>query len=621
MTGLGWRLARLRTMGAREIGHRAAVALRDRLLPPGYAHLDPGAAFRALFSTPPEEALHTSRLSRLVRATDPADVAPEIEAARSLLRGEWTLFGHPVRLDPEHPRWNVNPRTGEPWPRGPSARIDYRRIGIAGDPKHTWELGRLTVLPVLAVAFRATGDACYAERALGWLRNWNAGNPLGRGIHHTSAIEMAVRVHTVCWTLALLGERARDADLGPCLGLLAQQALHCRDHLSLGSSANNHLIAEYAAMTTMGALFPALRGAEALLDAGLRGLERETLRQFSGGGVNAEQAFGYLPFIWELLLYPAIAAEAAGRQVSAEVRARLRASLEFARVIRLPDGRWPQIGDEDDGRVLLAAEGRSRLDLVGNALAAWLGADGLSASDGALARLLFGASPPARVAEDGVHENPNYTVWRDCGLHVTFAHAPLGLYPLAAHGHADALSLTIHRGADPVVIDPGTLAYHADREARDRCRSTRYHSTVHFGGQSQARMLGPFLWDRFPDGGPDTLEEAGVSGWSCRWTGGESHRRRIQVANGEIVIEDWVRGARPEVVFVLAPGARPETSGARATVTIGRTRATFEVEGTAAWRIEPGECAPRYAQRVPTSRLVAALTGDACRTRIRLGDA
>src|ERR1051326_8451659 len=121
---------------------------------------------------------------------------------------------------------------------------------------------------------------------------------------------------------------------------------------------------------------------------------------------------------------------------------------------------------------------------------------------------------PARTAADGVHRFPDggWTVWREAGLLVTFDHGPLGLGALAAHGHADALSVTIWRGTDGIAVDPGTFAYQEDaaaraaplgggpggappprglspsREApaaRARGRGTPVHSTVHFGGRSQ----------------------------------------------------------------------------------------------------------------------------------------
>ena len=617
MTALRWKLARLSAMSAAEVAHRARIALRDRVAPPAYASWTPAQAGENLYAGGAANALATGLLPRWVHALEPAEeFAPAIAAARALLDGRWSVFGHDVRLE-DPLRWRRNPLTGAEWPDGRSTAIDSRRAGVAGGAKLTWELGRLTMLPTLALAARLTGEREFAERAQAWLADFTARNPLGHGIHHTSGIEMALRVLTASWTLALLGERAEPARVAPALGLVAQQALHCRDHLSLGSSANNHLLAECAAMATLGAAFPSAHGSAALLDAGLAGLERECLRQIHEDGVTAEQAFGYLPFVWELFLIPFAAAAAAGRSVSSATRERLRASLEFARVIRLPGGRWPQVGDEDDARVLLAHDDASRLDRVGNALAAWLGADALCAGESGLARMLFGRAPAApRAAADGRHEFPHggYTVWRERGLLVTFDHGPLGLGSLAAHGHADALSLTVFRGADPIVADPGTLAYHEDPVARDRCRSTPAHSTVCFGGRSQSEMLGPFLWGR------RARVVARGEEHECTWASGERHARRVEVADGRIAVHDRVRGEHAALVYALAPGARAEIAAMRATVTSGDSRATFEVEGAGPWQIIPAEHAARFARREPSTRLMAVIEGARCRTTIGLAD-
>jgi heparinase II/III-like protein len=615
VTALRWKLARLSAMPAGEIVHRARVALRDRVAPPDYAAWGPGQAAERLYEGGAAHALATSLLPRWPQALEPAlELAPAVAAARELLVGRWSLFGRDVRID-DPPRWNRNPVSGAEWPDEPSAALDYRRADVAGGAKLTWEFGRLTPLPTLALAARLTGERAFAERAVAWLADFTERNPIGHGIHHTSGIEMALRVLTSSWTLALLGDHADRARVAPALGLVAQQALHCRDHLSLGSSANNHLIAEYAAMATIGAAFPSVRDAASLLDRGLAGLERECLRQIHQDGVTAEQAFGYLPFVWELFLIPFAAAEAAGQNVSAATKERLRAALEFARAIRLPDGRWPQIGDEDDAGILLAYDDRSRLDRVGNALAAWLGADALCPDEHALARLLFGRAPGApRAAADGRHEFPHggYTLWRERGLLVTFDHGPLGLEPLAAHGHADALAITVFHGVDPIVADPGTLAYHEDPAARDLCRSTPAHGTVCFGARTQSEMLGPFLWGRRARVAPRGDEYESV------WASGERHARRVEVADGLILIHDRVRGEYPALIFPLAPGAKAEIAGTRATIAIGGSRATFEVEGAGPWQLVPTEHAPRFARREPSTRLMAVIEGSQCRTEIRI---
>ena len=613
MSGPLWKWRRLRAMEPGEVVHRVRIALRDRLAPRAYVGWTPEQAYGRLFATGIDETLERSRLARLVHLPlDAGDLAPVLAAAEALGRGDWKLFGHPVRLaDP--PLWNRNPLSGAEWPDRLSKSIDYHDATGAGDPKYVWELGRLTPLPLMALAARSTDDPRAAARTLAWLDDWNLRHPLGHGIHHTSGIEMAARVLTVTWTLALLGRRAHVPATRATLGLLAQQSLHGRDHQSLGSSANNHLLAEVAAMTVAGATFPTLRGADGLARSGLAQLSRELLRQIHSDGVPAEQAWGYLPFVWELALAALIACEAAGLEAPAEVRARLGASLEFARTVRRPDGALPQIGDEDDARLLLALEEPSRLDLVGNALAAWLGADALS-DHGALARLMVGRAMPARTARDGRHEFAagGYTVWREQGLLLTFDHGPLGLGSLAAHGHADALSVTLFRGADPIVIDPGTFAYHSDTHVRDSFRGTPAHGTVHFGGRSQSVMWGAFLW-----GARARVARAG-DGYECRWAGGETHARTVRAVEGGFTIEDRVNGKRATLVFPLAPGAVVRLDGTRARVAIGGTIATFESEGLTPWRSEPGEVAPRFGWKTVAPRLVAGFTGTHARTEVRL---
>lgn len=617
MSGALWKLRRLSAMSPAEVLHRGRVTLRDRALPPRWSRQPPGAAFKTLFRGDGREALRRSRLAPWMRVPAPNPAfAPAMEEAALLHQGRWTIFGRNVRLD-DPPRWNVDPLAGGEWPDLPSRQINHRESHPGRTAKGAAEPSRLTMLPALALAARHERLGAYAAQAARWLDDWTARNPLGHGLHHTSGIEMAIRVITVSATLALLDPEGPMPAIEPALGLLAQQALWCRDHLSLGSSANNHLIAEYAAMTVAGALYPTFRRSRALLREGLAGIERETLLQIHPDGTPAEQAFGYLPFIWELTLAAVTAAGTANATLGAGARARLAASLEFARAMRLPDGRMPPVGDEDDGRVLLASEGWSRLDLAGNALAAWLDQPALSDDAAALATLLVGrASRPAQPARDGRHEFPagGWTVWRERGLHVTFDHGPLGLGSLAAHGHADALAVTIHRGAEALVTDPGTLAYHDDPAARDVTRSTPAHSTVSFRGRSQSEMLGPFLWGRRATVVPEG------SGWTCLWPGGERHTRVVEVAAGVVTLRDQVSGREPRLALALAPGARVELEGVRAVVTAGASRAVITIEGGGPWRAEPAEHAVRFMQREPAIRLTSDLRERAT-TAIEVGAA
>jgi len=77
-----------------------------------------------------------------------------------------------------------------------------------------------------------------------------------------------------------------------------------------------------------------------------------------------------------------------------------------------------------------------------------------------------------------------------------FRHGPLGLGNTCGHGHADALSVLFCWDEVPVLIDIGSGQYNVDQAIRNFFRSTIAHNTVEIDGKNQARMLGPFMWEK-----------------------------------------------------------------------------------------------------------------------------
>lgn len=602
MSGLGWKLKRLQAMGAQEIWHRTKIAVRDRISPPRYEHWDP---IRVL-----QEAGEPRFPSSTDFAPHPC-YRPWAEEGIALLNGQFSVFGRQVALaDP--PNWRANAWTGQEWPDAPSRDIPYRRADIAGGVKYAWEIGRLTMLTSLAIASHQE-PAC-RTLCIRWLNDFALKNPLLYGVHHTSGIEMGVRNLVLVHVLRILGNVQPDEIPGP-LALALQQAWHCRDHLSLGSSANNHLLAEYAGMAAAATLFPSQ---DSMFEQAILGLEAEVVRQFSSDGISLEQSFGYLPFIWELILYPFTWARERGRTIDPVVLKVLANSLQAARWLRHESGSLPQIGDEDDGRVLLPADVCSRLDLVGTALAAFLDAPGLNGCPEAeaLSRLLLHKETSPAFVNHGEQKfsEGGYSVWHKPGLSAYLDHGPLGLGSIAAHGHADCLSVVLARGLDILVVDPGVYAYQEDPEGRDRFRGTPYHSTVQFGNRNQSEIIGPFMW------GKRAIVEPQGQGWECTWYTGEKHWRCLEVDESELTIRDRVTAPDAFLNFVLHPDAEVTIEGIRATVTLGKSQAIFIAEGTSGWVTVSGEYSRRLGHKQPTLRLQSQFLGFEAETRILFAD-
>ena len=170
-------------------------------------------------------------------------------------------------------------------------------------------------------------------------------------------------------------------------------------------------------------------------------------------------------------------------------------------------GRAPRQGDGDEGRALVVDDPeRDPWATVLGAGAALLGApDWWPDFAGAVEASLLGAlgrsrqlprhtARPRRFADAGLvvlrsrpQDGPE--IWCRCDG------GPHGFLSIAAHAHADALSLEVRHDGVDILADPGTYCYHGEPEWREWFRSTAAHNTVEIGGVSQSESGGPFLWN------------------------------------------------------------------------------------------------------------------------------
>src|SRR5450432_3605085 len=66
----------------------------------------------------------------------------------------------------------------------------------------------------------------------------------------------------------------------------------------------------------------------------------------------------------------------------------------------------------------------------------------------------------------------------------------LGYTSIAAHGHADALSVMLAAGDEYILVDSGTYAYHSHPDWRSYFRGTAAHNTVRVDCFDQSVMSG-----------------------------------------------------------------------------------------------------------------------------------
>ncbi|MBC7512846.1 MAG: alginate lyase family protein [Herminiimonas sp.] len=482
------------------------------------------------------------------------------------------------------PPWNRDPKTGTTAPLDFGKRLDYRDPARVGDIKYLWEPNRHYELVGLAQAYHLTKEQTWLSACRDLLASWFDDCPYPRGQAWSSALENAVRL--VNWALAwhLLGGATSALFKGGEGVRLRQRWLlsvqqHCHfigGHLSLHSSANNHLMGEYMGLFIGALTWPYWQESASWCTTGRCGLEQQALLQNGADGVNREQAIWYHHEVADMLLLCALFGRANAQPLSDASLKQLERMLEFIDATMDVAGNVPMIGDADDAALRLSCDAHDnpyrallatgavlfgRADFAVRAgsfddKSRWLLGDAAALRFAALLQPAVQAaaqpdasprSAPRRTFPDGGYYILGCDFDTASEIRLVADAGPLGYLGIAAHGHADALALTLSVAGLPMLIDPGTYAYHSQPEWRNYFRGTAAHNTVRVDGCDQSVIGGNFMWlqkaEAFCEAWHSTTQQdclvAHHDGY-LRLQDPVLHRRRIvfQKAQRLILVED-----------------------------------------------------------------------------------
>ena len=580
---LAWYARRLGRMSPAEIAWRTREqalrrAWRSRQVLPGQlAALSPLTEKEALPSRRFTSVLPPELAARVPQAARAALVAD----ADRLLKGEWEMLGA-VRTDMVQPDWFWDPVTGRrSSPDAYAFSLNQRDEAAVGNIKQVWEVNRLQHLTLLATAWFLTAEDAYAQRAADQLRSWLRENPFLSGVNWTSGIELGVRLINLAWIRRLLDSWPGVAALFEGSETTVRQIRWHQEYLaafeSRGSSANNHLIAEAAGQLAASCAFPWFPESERWRRSSLSLLSRSLAANTFPSGVNRELASDYHGFVFELGTFAAAEASAAGAPVPAETW-RLLCSMADA-MAALVDclGQPPRQGDSDEGRVvLLDAPDHNRWPALlalgdglfgrlpwwqelppdaGRVLLRSLAGDAAEVSGRPSARPDRFADAGISILRTGAASSPE--LWCRCDG------GPHGFLSIAAHAHADALSVEVRCAGVDVLADPGTYCYHGEPAWRSYFQSTIGHNTVEVGGRWQSERGGAFLWLKHAAGREiSVVSDGDVASWTGEHDGYRPavHRRSVRLDRAARVVEitDEISGGPRDVrvAFHLGPAVR-----------------------------------------------------------------
>jgi hypothetical protein len=236
--------------------------------------------------------------------------------------------------------------------------------------------------------------------------------------------------------------------------------------------------------------------------------------------------------------------------------------------------------------------------------------------------------------------NTEDEIWCRCD------HGPHGYLSIAAHAHADALSIELRCGGVDVLADPGTYTYQGEEHWRSFFRSTLAHNCLELGAQDQSVSGGPFLWLRSVDGtliSANGLDDGPEAEWSATHGGYQrlapraSHRRSVRLIRetGRLLITDTVDSTGRHdgrLAFHLGPDIDCYLDGGVAQLSWQagerRRRATMHLPAEMDWvavrgQSEPplGWYSPCFGAKTPATTLLGTGTigeGESITTELRI---
>lgn len=356
-----------------------------------------------------------------------------------------------------------------------------------GDVAWTRELNRHACLEELGFAYRYTCDERFARAFVDLSGSWmdQVAGRIGR-LKWDNPFQVARRINSWIWAFFLfLGSPAwggwNQRRFLSTLGLLAEYLYQTIEYHSPG----NHVLLEAKALALCGEVFPEFGGARQWRAKAWKILSRELAIQICEDGVHAERATMYHRIIAGELAELWLFCSRNELPQERELEHVVHGMAEFQRWIDLGSGRYPLFGDSRardtyyrfSAPAIVAAESGGLLPLE----------EGVSDHTWWVRDIMNGIpmdSPPegAKAFAEGGYfvsrhraaSGPNVLVW-DCG--------PVGYEANRKHAHADALSVVLSVGGEPLLVDPGMGG---PRGEGFSLRTTRAHNTVTVDGENQA---------------------------------------------------------------------------------------------------------------------------------------
>jgi hypothetical protein len=429
--------------------------------------------------------------------------------------GDEELF-HKSR-DYEPIDWHVDFISGYRWDRNTWYKKLYYGCVAGVEVKNPWELSRFHHINILGQAYLITRDEKYSLEYIFQIVDWVTGNLPNYGINWRSILDVALRVSN--WIVGLsFFKKSKYINKRFLLFLLKSIYIHGRHiagNLEYYSITSNHYLSDISGLFFTGEILGDFNIGKKWSSFAVSELKKEMSKQIYDDGVDFESSTCYHRFVIELFFYPVLFSikksedfngsnymEVGGRVFGKDFMNKIFKMFDFLIFALKPNGRIPQIGDNDNGKFIIFSS-RKVLDMR---YLLTFGAIFFKDQRFKLKEFGFGKEALWIFGRDG------YKVWneikynslsdiesksfRDAGLYIMRNNNDYliascgqnGQNGNGGHAHNDKLSYELFVGGRDIIVDPGSYIYTALPGWRNKFRSTSFHNTIMIDDREQNRF-------------------------------------------------------------------------------------------------------------------------------------
>lgn len=455
------------------------------------------------------------RIIKCLKTHFPCSFQETIESADLICKHIFNLFGREYSIGTPI-IWHKDFVSGHEWPLKFYLNIKIINLSDNYDIRIPWELNSFYHAVTLGKAYWFTEDEKYLIEFISQVQSWVADNPISKGINWNCAMMVAIRAINLIWAYCFFIESKKlSAEFHALFSnLILAHGRHIFKNLENKSSVKaNHYIGNLIGLLYISLLFPIFKYSRRWKTFALKELIHAMEEQVYDDGTNFEGSIPYHRLVTEMFLHAAFLLTTIQHRSSPNVRFinyrlfskeifgpqyvhKLEKMCEYILSYTKPDGLAPQIGDNDNGRLIKLGSNNNNVNDHRHVLA--LAGEFFDRDDFRIAGQkycedaiwLWGGHLEPPVKEELIVDSRAYA---DAGIYIMRKDrdylivrcGKLGTDGKGSHTHNDNLGFELCADGTTYIVDPGTFTYSGDFRMRNLLRSTEYHNTLCIDGIEQ----------------------------------------------------------------------------------------------------------------------------------------